>query len=252
MGYLSECPLAACCGRSAESRYGRSLVSALWKIRRIALGRFAESRRCGRSLGSALWKVRRIALWKARGIALWKARRTALWKVRRIALWQVPWQRAVEGSQDSAVEGSQNRAVEDSQNRAVEGSQNRAVEDSQNRAVEGSQNRAMEGTLEARCGSVVMAFVEMARHAPHVYECLPPSPLVFTLREAGRQAPVDHQIHGAGIPTPDRAKRVQSGGELFRDLFRNYNKWIRPVANVSDNVTVAFGVSISQLIDVVV
>ncbi|KAI8478975.1 Neuronal acetylcholine receptor subunit alpha-2 [Branchiostoma belcheri] len=38
--------------------------------------------------------------------------------------------------------------------------------------------------------------------------------------------------------------------KLFRDLFRNYNKWIRPVANVSDNVTVAFGVSISQLIDV--
>ncbi|KAI8493436.1 hypothetical protein Bbelb_288330 [Branchiostoma belcheri] len=80
--------LVACCGRAAESRYGRSLGSALWKVRGRALwkvpwqravegprkramegplaarcGRATESR-YGRCLDSALWKVRRIALWK--------------------------------------------------------------------------------------------------------------------------------------------------------------------------------------------
>ncbi|KAI8509441.1 hypothetical protein Bbelb_132890 [Branchiostoma belcheri] len=64
-----EGPLAARCGRFAESRCGR----------------FAESR-YGRSLGSALWKIRRIALWKVRRIALWKVRRIALWKANKTYL----------------------------------------------------------------------------------------------------------------------------------------------------------------------
>uniref|UniRef100_A0A8C6S6N1 Cholinergic receptor, nicotinic, alpha 6 n=1 Tax=Neogobius melanostomus TaxID=47308 RepID=A0A8C6S6N1_9GOBI len=37
---------------------------------------------------------------------------------------------------------------------------------------------------------------------------------------------------------------------LFRKLFRRYNQFIRPVANVSDPVTVEFEVSISQLVKV--
>uniref|UniRef100_A0A4W5QN56 Cholinergic receptor, nicotinic, alpha 6 n=1 Tax=Hucho hucho TaxID=62062 RepID=A0A4W5QN56_9TELE len=38
---------------------------------------------------------------------------------------------------------------------------------------------------------------------------------------------------------------------LFRNLFRRYNQFIRPVENVSDPVTVEFEVSISQLVKVV-
>ncbi|CAL8316203.1 unnamed protein product [Merluccius merluccius] len=38
--------------------------------------------------------------------------------------------------------------------------------------------------------------------------------------------------------------------ELFKKLFIGYNKWSRPVPNVSDVVIVKFGLSIAQLIDV--
>ncbi|KAM6954011.1 neuronal acetylcholine receptor subunit alpha-2 [Aplochiton taeniatus] len=38
--------------------------------------------------------------------------------------------------------------------------------------------------------------------------------------------------------------------ELFRRLFIGYNKWSRPVSNISDVVIVKFGLSIAQLIDV--
>jgi len=39
--------------------------------------------------------------------------------------------------------------------------------------------------------------------------------------------------------------------ELFKTLFAGYNKWSRPVPNISDVVIVKFGLSIAQLIDVV-
>lgn len=39
--------------------------------------------------------------------------------------------------------------------------------------------------------------------------------------------------------------------ELFKKLFVGYNKWSRPVSNISDVVIVKFGLSIAQLIDVV-
>ncbi|KAI4877543.1 hypothetical protein NFI96_003158 [Prochilodus magdalenae] len=39
--------------------------------------------------------------------------------------------------------------------------------------------------------------------------------------------------------------------ELFKKLFIGYNKWSRPVPNTSDVVIVKFGLSIAQLIDVV-
>ncbi|XP_071335231.1 neuronal acetylcholine receptor subunit alpha-2 isoform X2 [Trachinotus anak] len=38
--------------------------------------------------------------------------------------------------------------------------------------------------------------------------------------------------------------------ELFKKLFAGYNKWSRPVPNISDVVIVKFGLSIAQLIDV--
>lgn len=39
--------------------------------------------------------------------------------------------------------------------------------------------------------------------------------------------------------------------DLFKTLFAGYNKWSRPVSNISDVVIVKFGLSIAQLIDVV-
>lgn len=38
---------------------------------------------------------------------------------------------------------------------------------------------------------------------------------------------------------------------LFKKLFQGYNKWSRPVQNITDVVIVKFGLSIAQLIDVV-
>ena len=38
---------------------------------------------------------------------------------------------------------------------------------------------------------------------------------------------------------------------LVRDLFRGYNKLIRPVENMTNNVDVAFGLAFIQLINVV-
>uniref|UniRef100_G3P907 Cholinergic receptor, nicotinic, alpha 2b (neuronal) n=1 Tax=Gasterosteus aculeatus TaxID=69293 RepID=G3P907_GASAC len=38
--------------------------------------------------------------------------------------------------------------------------------------------------------------------------------------------------------------------DLFKTLFAGYNKWSRPVSNISDVVIVKFGLSIAQLIDV--
>ncbi|KAG7261159.1 hypothetical protein CRUP_003077 [Coryphaenoides rupestris] len=47
-----------------------------------------------------------------------------------------------------------------------------------------------------------------------------------------------------------RAMSSTPEDELFKNLFVRYNKWSRPVANVSDVVIVKFGLSIAQLIDV--
>lgn len=45
--------------------------------------------------------------------------------------------------------------------------------------------------------------------------------------------------------------RVHAEERLLKKLFSGYNKWSRPVANISDVVLVNFGLSIAQLIDVV-
>ncbi|XP_006896943.1 PREDICTED: neuronal acetylcholine receptor subunit alpha-4 [Elephantulus edwardii] len=44
--------------------------------------------------------------------------------------------------------------------------------------------------------------------------------------------------------------RAHAEERLLRKLFSGYNKWSRPVANISDVVLVRFGLSIAQLIDV--
>ncbi len=38
---------------------------------------------------------------------------------------------------------------------------------------------------------------------------------------------------------------------LLRNLFRGYQKWVRPILHLNDTITVRFGLKISQLVDVV-
>ncbi|XP_077017770.1 neuronal acetylcholine receptor subunit alpha-4 [Tamandua tetradactyla] len=53
------------------------------------------------------------------------------------------------------------------------------------------------------------------------------------------------------LPMSSHAEpRAQAEERLLRKLFSGYNKWSRPVANISDVVLVGFGLSIAQLIDV--
>lgn len=49
----------------------------------------------------------------------------------------------------------------------------------------------------------------------------------------------------------DGWKHAYAEDKLFKKLFIGYNKWSRPVRNISDVVIVKFGLSIAQLIDVV-
>lgn len=58
------------------------------------------------------------------------------------------------------------------------------------------------------------------------------------------------------LPPPHTASshietRAHAEERLLKRLFSGYNKWSRPVANISDVVLVRFGLSIAQLIDVV-
>lgn len=38
---------------------------------------------------------------------------------------------------------------------------------------------------------------------------------------------------------------------LFKDLFQNYERWVRPVEHLHDKIKIKFGLAISQLVDVV-
>lgn len=49
----------------------------------------------------------------------------------------------------------------------------------------------------------------------------------------------------------DEKTHSHAEDDLFKSLFAGYNKWSRPVPNISDVVIVKFGLSIAQLIDVV-
>lgn len=59
----------------------------------------------------------------------------------------------------------------------------------------------------------------------------------------------------ARLPLPAVSSPVETRAHaeerLLKALFSGYNKWSRPVANISDVVLVRFGLSIAQLIDVV-
>lgn len=59
-------------------------------------------------------------------------------------------------------------------------------------------------------------------------------------------------MHPRVPPVSSHAEtRAHAEERLLKKLFSGYNKWSRPVANISDVVLVHFGLSIAQLIDVV-
>ena len=73
--------------------------------------------------------------------------------------------------------------------------------------------------------------------------------LCFTLRPSHRErqsktTPSSHLVLFPGVGSRDEER-------LVRDLFRGYNKLIRPVENMTQKVEVAFGLAFIQLINVV-
>ncbi|KAK2110342.1 hypothetical protein P7K49_010088 [Saguinus oedipus] len=70
------------------------------------------------------------------------------------------------------------------------------------------------------------------------------------------QLPAPFGLHRSpGLPLPAASSHLETRAHaeerLLKKLFSGYNKWSRPVANISDVVLVRFGLSIAQLIDVV-
>ena len=65
------------------------------------------------------------------------------------------------------------------------------------------------------------------------------------------QQPVTTRSHASSTKgiTHMSPERVELS--LFRDLFHGYDKRIRPVLRMEDNVTVELGISLFQLIDLV-
>lgn len=57
------------------------------------------------------------------------------------------------------------------------------------------------------------------------------------------------------VPVPPAQEDFVSLAELedslLRNLFKGYQKWVRPVQHANDTITVRFGLKISQLVDVV-
>ncbi|XP_062328173.1 neuronal acetylcholine receptor subunit alpha-5 isoform X1 [Osmerus eperlanus] len=57
-----------------------------------------------------------------------------------------------------------------------------------------------------------------------------------------------HLCHTLGIPKLSSYAKTED--KLFKHLFRNYQKWVRPVEYLNGTVRVKFGLAISQLVDV--
>ena len=55
----------------------------------------------------------------------------------------------------------------------------------------------------------------------------------------------------ASIGIPKLSSYAKTEDKLFKNLFRNYQKWVRPVEYLNGTVRVRFGLAISQLVDVV-
>ncbi|XP_029414667.1 neuronal acetylcholine receptor subunit alpha-5 isoform X2 [Nannospalax galili] len=66
---------------------------------------------------------------------------------------------------------------------------------------------------------------------------------------AGRWRPVG-AAGGArgGLPEPSFVAKHEDS--LFKDLFEDYERWVRPVEHLNDKIKIKFGLAISQLVDV--
>lgn len=53
----------------------------------------------------------------------------------------------------------------------------------------------------------------------------------------------------AGLAEPSFVAKHEDS--LFKDLFQDYERWVRPVEHLSDKIKIKFGLAISQLVDVV-
>uniref|UniRef100_A0A4W5QYI1 Neurotransmitter-gated ion-channel ligand-binding domain-containing protein n=1 Tax=Hucho hucho TaxID=62062 RepID=A0A4W5QYI1_9TELE len=56
--------------------------------------------------------------------------------------------------------------------------------------------------------------------------------------------------YSASIGIPKLFSYAKTEDKLFKNLFRNYQKWVRPVKYLNGTVRVRFGLAISQLVDV--
>lgn len=63
--------------------------------------------------------------------------------------------------------------------------------------------------------------------------------------------PFEIKINNVSTALCHEKTHTHAEDDLFKTLFAGYNKWSRPVPNISDVVIVKFGLSIAQLIDVV-
>lgn len=52
-----------------------------------------------------------------------------------------------------------------------------------------------------------------------------------------------------GLPEPSFVAKHEDN--LFKDLFQDYERWVRPVEHLNDKIKIKFGLAISQLVDVV-
>ena len=66
---------------------------------------------------------------------------------------------------------------------------------------------------------------------------------------AGRWRPAG-AARGARGGLPELSSAAKHEDSLFRDLFEDYEKWVRPVEHLSDKIKIKFGLAISQLVDV--
>ncbi|XP_056653037.1 neuronal acetylcholine receptor subunit alpha-5 [Monodelphis domestica] len=53
---------------------------------------------------------------------------------------------------------------------------------------------------------------------------------------------------GAGISEPSFEAKCED--RLFKNLFQDYERWVRPVKHLNDKINIKFGLAISQLVDV--
>ncbi|XP_006871000.1 PREDICTED: neuronal acetylcholine receptor subunit alpha-5 [Chrysochloris asiatica] len=77
-----------------------------------------------------------------------------------------------------------------------------------------------------------------------------PRPLLLLfLLGAGRWGPTG-AVGGApgGLSEPSSIAKHED--RLFKDLFEDYERWIRPVEHMNDKIKIKFGLAISQLVDV--